>query len=268
MSEGKRNGAQAADIGLAAGAGSSAGAEAPADAKASAAKGAAPAGMPLSRRGFVAAGAASVAVACLGGAGVAFGREDRVQLRPPGAASELDLEARCNRCQRCVQACPRNVVQPLPLAAGLTSASTPGLIFRDDYCDFCGKCWEACPTGALTCDAPSASDVGVAKVVSDACVAWMWSGCTACEEACPIEGALAMDERGRPVVDEALCNGCGLCEMTCPSSSLRAYDPSVSERAICVVPRSSQAAAVPGAVTSAQLAEGRTRAMPKEAAHE
>lgn len=217
-------------------------------------------GNSLSRRTFLAAGAATAAVACLSGAGVAFGDEHAVNLRPPGAAGERDFEARCNRCGRCVQACPRDVVQPLPLSLDFMSVGTPALIYRNDYCDYCMKCVTVCPTGALREDAPSADNVGVAKVISDACVAWSWSGCTVCKDVCPVEGVIVMDEHGRPVVDEDRCDGCGLCEAKCPSSSLRAYDAAVADRAICVVPRASEAAAIPGAITSEQLAAGRNRA--------
>lgn len=209
----------------------------------------------LTRREFAMAGVASAAIACLGGA-VAFGTEERsAQMRPPGALDETSFEARCNRCQRCAQACPRNVVQPLALSAGLSSLSTPTLVFRNDYCDFCMKCAEVCPTGALDLNTPSATRIGTAKVISDACVAWNWTGCTVCEEACPVEGALRTDKHGRPQVDEALCTGCGLCEAVCPASSLRSYDASVVGRGIYVVPLSSEAANVPGPLTSTEFAE-------------
>ncbi|MDO4291167.1 MAG: 4Fe-4S dicluster domain-containing protein [Eggerthellaceae bacterium] len=216
-------------------------------------------GNKLSRRGFVTAGVVAGCTVALGvGTGAGARRGDAVQLRPPGADGELSLQARCNRCQRCVQACPRGVVQPLGLASGLVNVSTPTLLYARDYCDFCMKCVDACPTGALRADALTASNIGVAKVISDACVAWMWAGCSVCEDACPVEGALTMDEHGRPAVDEALCNGCGLCEATCPASSLRAYNPAAAERGIYVVPRASEAAHRAGAITSAQLEEGRS----------
>lgn len=213
-------------------------------------------GQNITRRGLIGAGAAAAALVCLGGIGAA-GKADALYLRPPGAASESDLLARCNRCGKCVDACPYAIVQPLPLSPNLAAVATPALTFKHSFCDFCGKCWQACPTGALSASAPSAADIGVAKVISDACVAWGWSGCTVCADACPVEGALSMDERGRPVVDEQVCNGCGLCELRCPSSSLRSYDARVAERAICVVPRGSEAAACPGAITTAELEAGR-----------
>lgn len=212
--------------------------------------------MNISRRDFVAAGAVCTAAIGLGGAGVLAAQADAVFVRPPGCMSEDDLLSRCNRCQRCVQVCPYSIVQPVSLKDGFIGWGTPELNFKTGYCDYCMKCVEVCPTGALTMDAPSADNLGVAKVISDVCVAWDWTGCTVCEDKCPVEGAITMDEHGRPVVDEVLCDGCGLCENACPSASLRAYDAGALGRGIFVVPRSSVIAAIPGAVTAEQYLAG------------
>lgn len=236
------------------------GARAGADAKGASDVSAARAG--ITRRQLVAAGAMGAVIAGAGGLGL-WAREtaQAAYLRPPGAVDETHLLARCDRCQRCVQACPYDLVQPHPLTLDFPAVGTPELLFKDGYCDFCMKCVEACPTGALSAAAPTAHDIGVAKVVSDACVAWDWDGCTVCADRCPVEGAITLDDRGRPHVDEALCDGCGLCEMVCPAPSLRAYNAATAEKGIYVVSRRSQAATSAGALTSAQLEEERlTRA--------
>ena len=212
----------------------------------------------VSRRQFCAAGAAAAVMVGAGGLGV-FARESAhaVYLRPPGAESESALLAKCDRCQRCVQACPYNLIQPRPLSLDFPTVETPELLYKDGFCDFCMKCVEVCPTGALAWDASTADNIGVAKVISDACVAWQWQGCTVCVDACPVEGAIVLDDRGRPVVNEDLCDGCGACEFECPAASLRAYNSTVAEKGIYVVSRESAAAALPGAITTEQLETGR-----------
>ncbi len=213
----------------------------------------------LTRRQLVAAGAVGAVLAGAGGLGLwARGTAQAAYLRPPGAQDEAHLLARCDRCQRCVQACPYDLVQPRPLTLDFPTVGTPELLFKNGYCDFCMKCVEACPTGALSADAPTADDIGVAKVISDACVAWDWGGCTVCVDRCPVDSAITLDEHGRPHVDEGLCDGCGLCEMVCPAPSLRAYNAATAEKGIYVVSRQSEAAALPGALTSAELEAART----------
>ncbi|WP_304426702.1 4Fe-4S dicluster domain-containing protein [uncultured Adlercreutzia sp.] len=219
----------------------------------------------VTRRQFCAAGGTAAVVAALGGTGAAArAAGGEVYLRPPGAASEAHLLARCDRCQRCVQACPYNLVQPRPLSWDFPTVGTPELIFREGYCDFCMLCVDVCPTGALSYEAPTTENIGVAKLISDACVAWDWGGCTVCADVCPVEDTVTLDEHGRPHVDEARCNGCGLCELECPAPSLRAYDPATLPKGIYVASRQSAAAAVPGALTSAEY-EALHR---KEAGHE
>lgn len=209
----------------------------------------------MSRRQFCIAGGAAAVLAAAGGAGFAArSTVDAVYLRPPGAESEGSLLAKCDRCQRCVQACPYNLVQPRPLGVDFPTVGTPELVFKDSYCDFCMKCVEVCPTGALSPAAPSARNIGVAKVISDACVAWDWQGCTVCVDECPVEGAIALDDRGRPHVDGSLCDGCGRCEQMCPAPSLRAYNSTTAEKGIYVVSRDSRAAAREGALDSGEFA--------------
>lgn len=206
----------------------------------------------LSRRGFVAAGACSAVVAVLGGAVALTDPAEAAFVRPPGYVSAAQMQAKCIRCQLCVQACPYSIVQPLSLGQGGLAVGEPAVFFKNGYCDFCMDCVKVCPTGALREGSPTDECIGVAKVVKDSCVAWNWSGCTKCADACPVEGALVLDELGQPVVDESLCNGCGLCENVCPAASLRAYDPSKLERGIYVVAPGSAAAKKPGPLTTAE----------------
>lgn len=213
----------------------------------------------MDRRQFCIAGIAAAGLAVTGGLGhLAQGQAHAVCLRPPGTESEGNLLSKCDRCQRCVQACPYDLIQPRPLSLDFPTVGTPEVVYKSGYCDFCMKCVEVCPTGALSLDAPSAHDIGVAKVLSDACVAWDWGGCTICADVCPVEGAITLDDRGRPHVDPQRCDGCGLCETECPAPSLRAYNAASAEKGIYVVNRESAAAALPGALTSAEFEQTRT----------
>ncbi len=210
----------------------------------------APGASAISRRGFVSAGAVSLAAIALGAAGGITLPAQAAYVRPPGFTSATTLAALCNRCQRCVQACPYAIVQPLSLGQSLIGVGTPAIFMKTGYCDFCMKCVEACPTGALCAGSPTDERIGVAKVIKDACVAWNWAGCTECSDACPVEGALTLDDFGRPEVHGDLCNGCGLCENICPAASLRAYNMGLPEKGIYVVSPDSAAAETKGTLSA------------------
>lgn len=211
----------------------------------------------VTRRAFIAAGCASATMVGLGGFGVVAKQADAEYLRPPGMDTQTDLIARCDRCQRCLQVCPYEIITPLPLGESVVGYGTPTLDFTRGYCDFCMLCVDVCPTGALRYGARTESNIGIAKVVKDSCVAWDWTGCTVCKDECPVEGAITLDEHDRPVVHDDLCDGCGRCEEVCPSASLRAYDSTVMEKGIVVVSRTSAAAQDGGPIDGRALQEGR-----------
>lgn len=197
----------------------------------------------ISRRGFVAAGVAGAALVGLGGFGAVTGQADVALVRPPGAADGARFAALCNRCGKCYQACPYEIVSQAPLSRGLVSYGTPELAFERGACDFCMKCVDTCPTGALSTGVDAERDCGIAVVVRDACVAWNWMGCTLCHDKCPVEGAITLDSQNRPVVHADVCDGCGICENVCPSASVRAYNADAASLGIVVVSRASETAA-------------------------
>lgn len=154
-------------------------------------------------------------------------------LRPPGAVSEAAFQAKCNRCQRCVQVCPTHVVVPASLSYGIVNMNTPVVTFKVSYCNSCMKCTEVCPTGALKPVSKEMMDIGVAVISETDCVAWDWTGCTVCVDECPLK-AIYLDESKRPVVIPEKCNGCGICELKCPSTALR---KTIRNKGIIVKPR-------------------------------
>jgi ferredoxin-type protein NapG len=146
-------------------------------------------------------------------------------LRPPGAQDEARLMARCIRCYRCISVCPRKVLIPLRLEAGIFSVRTPVLDYSDSFCDFCGLCSKVCPTsaiGVLDPFTPWLGRIGVAVVRKERCLAWLDSGCGICVDECPYE-ALSFDGSRRPIVDTARCNGCGICVEVCPANVSRSF---------------------------------------------
>lgn len=168
--------------------------------------------------------------------------------RPPGGQDESHLVSACIRCQKCFEACPRNVIKPAKIEDGFLGMRTPMLTFDADYCDYCTEfngghpyCVQVCPTEALSL--PEGADVhntiiGLAEINTKECLAYRNTGCKFCYDACPYE-AIELDStstNARPVVIADKCNGCGACESVCVSLSSGSIASGATARAITVKP--------------------------------
>ena len=175
----------------------------------------------LNRRAFLQW--SGLAALTLGLGGLArWAMREEIFLRPPGARPEVEFLARCLKCQRCIEVCPHNTLAPVLVSESPTEWGTPRLNFRAGYCDLCGQCTTACPSGALLPFDTHTVRLGRAEIRPDQCIAWNWGGCTVCFRQCPLH-AVTLDDRQRPIVQADRCNGCGLCENICPSASLRSF---------------------------------------------
>jgi ferredoxin-type protein NapG len=160
---------------------------------------------------------------------VARRAEERVAprryFRPPGAAPEPEFLALCTRCGDCVDVCPVKAIRTAPASAGL-AAGTPLLEPAVTACVVCVDmpCVKACATGALLAPAHGWDDVtiGLLELDTERCITFHGAACGVCARACPVgEEALALDDRGRPVLKPEGCVGCGVCVTSCvtiPSS--------------------------------------------------
>ena len=147
-------------------------------------------------------------------------------IRPPWALPELEFLLACTRCGDCIQACPHQVVFPLPARLGLQVGGTPALNLRHRGCHCCADwpCAAACQPQALRQpntpdDAPDDQPPPMPKLASTRlerahCLAWQGPECGACASACPIEGALTWRAE-KPAIDPNRCNGCGRCREAC-----------------------------------------------------
>ena len=230
----------------------------------------------LTRRELVAGACGFAGLFALGGASAAIGSDEGL-LRPPGGQDSARLLALCIRCDKCRRVCERHVIESAGIESGLAVMRTPvmtfdvklarsyrraeGMVQADvlanpyasileaggiGFCDFCMKCVEACPTGALAAFDPHEERLGIAEVDVTRCLAFENSGgCRKCADYCPF-GAIELDDERRPTVDAAYCNGCGICENICPTSSYRSFS-GVNRRAINVVAVSAASAPARGA---------------------
>ena len=148
-------------------------------------------------------------------------------IRPPYACVELDFLIKCTRCGDCIEACPHNVLFPLPAKFGLQAAATPAMDLVNKGCHLCADwpCVEACQDDALAL--PTARDdeekksdalqpprLAIATIDKDKCLPYLGPECGACADSCPVPGALTWDGP-RPNIDANICAGCAMCREVC-----------------------------------------------------
>lgn len=145
--------------------------------------------------------------------------------RPPGAAPEVAFVAACTRCGDCIDVCPVHAIIKAPANAGL-AAGTPYIDPTMQACIVCEDmpCAAACETGALVVpdDLWASIHMGVLELDPQRCITFQGSACGVCARSCPVgDRALAIDDRGHPVLKPEGCVGCGVCVTACvtaPSS--------------------------------------------------
>jgi len=143
-------------------------------------------------------------------------------IRPPFALDELEFLLTCTRCDRCLQACPHDIIFPLSARLGSKVAGTPALDLLNRGCHLCQDwpCVQACEPKALKLPELAGDQQQVqphlASVTINPGVCLPYSGpeCGACASSCPVPGALLWDG-SKPHIDADRCSGCGLCREAC-----------------------------------------------------
>ncbi|WP_017755755.1 4Fe-4S dicluster domain-containing protein [Calidifontibacillus oryziterrae] len=147
--------------------------------------------------------------------------QERKFIRPPGAQDEIVFLTTCTRCGICKDVCPEATIQLFNVESGAKLAGTPFLNPNKIACTFCNKCIESCPTDAL--EKPEngvAPPIGIAKISTHNCLAYQEVMCDYCVRACPVPGALTL-ENSKPKINAELCNGCGQCVSSCIQTDIK-----------------------------------------------
>ncbi len=178
----------------------------------------------------------------LGGGGLLLGSAAKetvsapLALRPPGALDTEDFIKACIKCGQCVTACPYETLK-LGEIGDDKVIGTPYFKPREIPCYMCTDypCTEACPSGALDlkeltkdADKPDInnSQMGLAVIHKETCIAFWGIQCDACYRACPLMDeaiSLVIDKSEvtgkhanfKPIINSDVCTGCGMCEHAC-----------------------------------------------------
>jgi ferredoxin-type protein NapG len=148
-------------------------------------------------------------------------------IRPPYALDEADFVLACTRCDRCVEACPHQVIFKLSDRLGKIVSGTPALDLLKKGCHHCEEwpCVNACNDLALVLPKP-VSDIDQseiepelpmmarAEINSKVCLPYNGRECDVCVDSCPVPSALTWDMT-LPIINLLLCTGCGMCREVC-----------------------------------------------------
>lgn len=139
-------------------------------------------------------------------------------LRPPGAVGEVELCTLCERCHKCAEACPHDVILPLGPAYG-DAHGTPAILPRGGACRLCSDlpCASACPSGALRPVPIAEIRMGTARLDPERCWAVQGQPCDYCVKECPVGEDALRFVGGIPQIGEA-CVGCGMCVQICTAT--------------------------------------------------
>ncbi len=145
-------------------------------------------------------------------------------LRPPFALSEPEFLANCTRCDKCIEACPHDVLFALSADLGHRVAGTPAMDLRNRGCHMCADwpCVSACEPNALMRlpdqgegTAPAPAKFALVRIDTKTCLPYSGPECGACADSCPVPGALEWEGGLRPVINQEICTGCALCREAC-----------------------------------------------------
>lgn len=139
-----------------------------------------------------------------------------VPIRPPGAIPEPLFADTCTSCDKCVAACPQEI-----LFCG--SGGYPEVNFRLGECTFCNHCIDVCPEDALVSSIQPPWHLELQ--LKDNCLAERQIVCQTCGDACEVEAIRFRPKVGRvavPAIDPDVCTGCGACIAACPENALKA----------------------------------------------
>ncbi len=165
-------------------------------------------------------------------------------IRPPFAADELDFLLACTRCDKCIEACPHDVLFKLPARWGIKAAGTPAMDLRTRGCHMCQDwpCVAACEPEALKLPdgdgetPPEAAKLARVTINTKTCLPYLGPECGACAYACPVPGALEWEDGLRPVINQDVCTGCALCLEACivepEAVDVSAFIPNDEETAV------------------------------------
>ena len=163
---------------------------------------------------------------------------------PPFAADELDFLLDCTRCDKCIEACPYDVLFTLPAHHGLQVVGTPAMDLRVRGCHMCQDwpCVTACEPAVLRRpDQDGETPLAPPKlarvtIITKTCLPYLGPECGACAHACPIPGALEWEDGLRPVINQDICTGCALCREACivepEAVDVSAFIPNDEETAV------------------------------------
>ena len=165
-------------------------------------------------------------------------------IRPPFAAAELDFLLACTRCDKCIEACPHDVLFKLPARWGIKAAGTPAMDLRARGCHMCEDwpCVAVCKPEALKLPdgdgetPPAPPKLALVTIDTKTCLPYLGPECGACAHACPIPDALEWEDGLRPVINEDVCTGCALCREACIADpeavDVSAFIPNDEETAV------------------------------------
>ncbi len=144
-------------------------------------------------------------------------------LRPPGAISERAFLQACTRCDKCINACPKDAIQRVPKKHGFLIMDTPYIDPVKVPCVMCNDlpCIPACPDGALL-PVPGGREeakMGYAILDKKKCQAYGDTFCQQCIIDCPIPGVITQKDQ-KPIINKKTCTGCGVCVRSCSTVNI------------------------------------------------